>query len=200
MSQPPKPAIDPSDLDEHRPYLVKYAMLQLRDKDVAEDLVQETFLAALTAAGRFSGGSSVRTWLTAILIHKMGDHRRRAGREISIDAIAENEGVDDIESLFQANGRYVEMPKSWGNPEAALTERRFFEALELCVQGLTTAAAQAFLLRELMGFEIDDICKEINVSATNCSVLLYRARMRLRACLETRWFAGDNKGQGRRGS
>ena len=175
-------------------------MLQLRDKDVAEDLVQETFLAALTAAGRFSGGSSVRTWLTAILIHKMGDHRRRAGREISIDAIAENEGVDDIESLFQANGRYVEMPKSWGNPEAALTERRFFEALELCVQGLTTAAAQAFLLRELMGFEIDDICKEINVSATNCSVLLYRARMRLRACLETRWFAGDNKGQGRRGS
>jgi len=200
MSQPPKPAIDPSDLDEHRPYLVKYAMLQLRDKDVAEDLVQETFLAALTAAGRFSGGSSVRTWLTAILIHKMGDHRRRVGREISIDAIAENEGVDDIESLFQANGRYVEMPKSWGNPEAALTERRFFEALELCVQGLTTAAAQAFLLRELMGFEIDDICKEINVSATNCSVLLYRARMRLRACLETRWFAGDNKGQGRRGS
>ncbi|OGA01561.1 MAG: hypothetical protein A3I00_00880 [Betaproteobacteria bacterium RIFCSPLOWO2_02_FULL_64_12] len=200
MSQPTKPAIDPSDLDEHRPYLVKYAMLQLRDKDVAEDLVQETFLAALTAAGRFSGGSSVRTWLTAILIHKMGDHRRRAGREISIDAIAENEGVDDIESLFQANGRYVEMPKSWGNPEAALTERRFFEALELCVQGLTTAAAQAFLLRELMGFEIDDICKEINVSATNCSVLLYRARMRLRACLETRWFAGDNKGQGRRGS
>lgn len=200
MSQPPKPAIDPSDLDEHRPYLVKYAMLQLMDKDVAEDLVQETFLAALTAAGRFSGGSSVRTWLTAILIHKMGDHRRRAGREISIDAIAENEGVDDIESLFQANGRYVEMPKSWGNPEAALTERRFFEALELCVQGLTTAAAQAFLLRELMGFEIDDICKEINVSATNCSVLLYRARMRLRACLETRWFAGDNKGQGRRGS
>src|SRR3989338_8970962 len=111
MSQPPKPAIDPSDLDEHRPYLVKYAMLQLRDKDVAEDLVQETFLAALTAAGRLSGGSSVRTWLTAILIHKMGDHRRRAGREISIDAIAENEGVDDIESLFQANGRYVEMPK-----------------------------------------------------------------------------------------
>lgn len=126
----------------------------------------------------------------------MGDHRRRAGREVSIDAIAENEAVDDIESLFQANGRYVEMPKSWGNPEAALTERRFFEALEQCVLGLTATAAQAFLLREFMGFEIEDICKEINVSATNCSVLLYRARMRLRACLEARWFGAENKGPG----
>lgn len=197
MTQPAKPTIDPSEFDEHRPYLVKYAMLQLRDKDVVEDLVQETFLAALTAAGRFSGESSVRTWLTGILIHKMGDQRRKAGREISIDAIAESEGVEDVESLFQANGRYVEMPKSWGNPEAALTEQRFFEALEQCVQGLSATAAQAFLLRELMGFEIEDICKKMNVSATNCSVLLYRGRMRLRACLEARWFGAENVGLGR---
>jgi RNA polymerase sigma-70 factor (ECF subfamily) len=181
--------IDLAELDKHRTYLLKFATLQIREAHFAEELVQDTFLAALTAAERFAGGSSVRTWLTSILLHKIADHRRKAGREISIEAHQGEDGTDGIEDLFRENGRYVEMPELWRTPEQALTERRFFEVLERCIQGLSETAARVFLLRELMGFGIEEICKELSVSTTNCSVHLHRARVRLRACLEKRWFA-----------
>ncbi len=178
------------ELDKYRPYLFKFAMLQIRDIDTVEDLVQETMVAALAAADRFSGSSSVQTWLTSILIHKMVDFRRKSGRQqaVSIDAIEENGGADLVDALFKENGRYVDMPKEWGDPEEALRQRRFLEALEVCIQSLSKTAARAFLLREMMGFSTEEICSELRVSATNCSVLLYRARMRLRACLEEGWL------------
>lgn len=181
--------IDLAELDEHRPYLFKFAMLQVRESHVAEDMVQETLLAALTAGERFAGRSSVRTWLTSILLHKIADHRRKAWREVSIDARRDEEGADSVETLFQANGRYLEMPQLWRTPEEALTEGRFFEVLEGCIRDLPETAGRVFLLRELMGFTIEEICRELDLSASNCSVLLHRARMRLRGCLESRWFA-----------
>jgi len=181
--------IDLSELDRHRPYLLKFAMLQLRQKDAAEDVVQDVFLAALKGAQGFAGRSSVRTWLTSILLNKIADYRARAQRETSLDARQEQD-AESVDALFQANGTYVSMPQEWRNPEEALGDRRFFEALERCLEGLSPRDARTFLLRELMGLSIDEICKETGVSATNCSVILHRARMRLRACLEARWFAG----------
>ena len=169
---------------------MRFALLQVRDRAATEDLVQETMLAALSASERFTGGSSVRTWLTGILRHKIIDLFRKSGREQSIDAFADDSGTDDIDAMFR-DGRYVQTPVDWGDPERLLTERRFMEALERCVQGLPLAASQAFLMREIMGFETEDICKELGVSTTNCWVLLHRARMRLRACLEQSWFGAD---------
>jgi RNA polymerase sigma-70 factor (ECF subfamily) len=187
----PAGKIDLSELEQYRPYLVKFAALQIRQKEVAEDLIQEVFLAAIDGADRFSGKSSVRTWLTGILLHKIADHRGAAGRETSIQALEEIDGADGVEALFQANGRYVSMPQEWRNPEEALTDRRFFETLEGCLTRLSATAARVFLLRELMGLSIEEICKEMAVSQTNCSVLLHRARMGLRACLESRWFGQE---------
>ena len=197
MNEPATPASIRLELDDFRPYLFKFAMLQIRDRDAAEDLVQETMVAALTAAERFSGSSSVQTWLTSILIHKMLDFRRRAGRRqtVSIDALADEGGADEVDALFKESGRYVDLPKDWGDPEQALRERRFLEALEVCVQGLSETAAQVFLMREMMGFSTEEICSELSVSSTNCSVLLYRARMRLRACLEKRWLRTGETGR-----
>lgn len=187
------PGIDPVELDAHRTALMRFAVLQVRDGTVAEDLVQETLLAALTASKGFTGGSSVRTWLTGILRHKIIDHFRRAGREQSLDLFAEDSGTDDVDAMFR-DGRYVQIPADWGDPERLLSDRRFMEALERCVQGLPVAASQAFLMRELMGFETEEICKELGISATNCWVLLHRGRMRLRACLEKTWVgAGGRK-------
>jgi RNA polymerase sigma-70 factor, ECF subfamily len=188
-SAAPAGKIDVSELEQYRLYLVKFAALQIRQKEVAEDLVQEVFLAAIKGADRFSGKSSVRTWLTSILLHKIADHRGRTGRETSIEALQDADGADSVEALFQANGRYASMPQEWQDPEGALTDRRFFETLEGCLARLSLTAARAFLLRELMGLSIAEICKEMGVSETNCSVLLHRARMGLRACLENRWFA-----------
>ncbi len=181
----------PADLESHRRYLFKFAMLQVRDRDAAEDLVQETMVAALDAAQGFTGKSSLRTWLTGILLHKIADLRRRAGRRaaISIDSMIEDGGTDQVDALFKESGRYVELPRDWGDPEQALSQRRFLETLEVCVRELPENAAQVFLLREMMGLSTEEVCSELGISATNCSVLLYRARMRLRECMEKRWLS-----------
>ncbi|TAK83522.1 MAG: sigma-70 family RNA polymerase sigma factor [Betaproteobacteria bacterium] len=180
----------PSELAEHRPYLLKFAVLQVGRKEIAEDLVQEVLLAALKGVDGFSGRSSVRTWLTAILLNKVADHRRLAAREVSIEAQEQALGTDSVEAMFQANGRYASMPQEWRSPEESLTDKRFFDALEACLRRLSELGKQVFLLRELMGLSIEEICKELGVTTTNCHVLLHRGRMRLRSCLEDGWFAG----------
>ncbi len=187
------PKITPTELAEHRPYLLKFAVLQVGQKDAAEDIVQEVLLAAMKGADSFSGRASVRTWLTAILLNKVADHRREAAREVSLEAQQEALGDDSVEAMFRANGAYASMPQEWRNPEESLTDKRFFDALEACLARLSEAGRRVFLLRELMGLSIEEICKELGLTATNCSVLLHRGRMRLRGCLEDGWFAKRQK-------
>lgn len=187
-ADPPARKVAPSRLAEHRPYLLRYAILQVGSKDVAEDIVQDVLLAAIKGVGGFAGRSSVRTWLTAILLNKIADYRRASAREISMDEKERAEGVESIEEMFQANGGYVSPPQEWQDPEDTLADKRFMETLESCLSRLSEASRRVFLLRELMGLSVDEICRELGLSATNCSVLLHRARVRLRACLEDRWF------------
>lgn len=184
----------PSQLVEYRPHLLRYALSEVGKKEVAEDIVQEVLLAALKGIDGFSGRSSVRTWLTAILINKIADYWRAAFREVSIEAREEAEGPESVEAMFRENGSYVSAPQEWRDPESSLNDKRFFAALESCMRRLPDAGRRVFLLRELMGLSIEEICNELDLSATNCSVLLHRARMRLRSCLESNWFA---KPQGR---
>lgn len=183
------PKILPSELAEHRPYLLKFAVLQVGRKEVAEDLVQEVLLAAVKGLDGFSGRASVRTWLTAILLNKVADHRRLAAREVSIEAQEQALGADSIEAMFRANGSYASIPLQWRNPEESLTDKRFFDALEACLRRLSELGRQVFLLRELMGLSVEEICNELGVTTANCHVLLHRGRMRLRSCLEDGWFA-----------
>lgn len=177
-----------ADLEQHRAHLLKFALLQLRDRAAAEDIVQDTFAAAIASLDRFEGRSSLRTWLTRILLNKVADHLRLSARQVAIDAHDGEGGMDGVDAFFQANGRYVEMPQPWHDPDQALTQSRFYEVLELCVEGLSERAGRVFLLRELMGLSIQEICKELGLSESNCSVLLHRSRIRLRACLEKKWF------------
>lgn len=192
------PKANIGELEQHRGHLLKFALLQLRDRATAEDLVQDTFAAAIASLDRFEGRASLRTWLTRILLNMMADHLRASGRHVSLDEHQAEDDASSLDAFFQANGRYVEMPQAWDNPDEALTQSRFFEALERCVDGLSRAAGRVFLLRELMGFSIDEICKELRISESNCSVLLHRSRIRLRTCLEKRWFGAE--GRSNRGS
>lgn len=187
---------DIGELEQHRGHLLRFAMLQVRDRAAAEDLVQDTFAAAVESLERFEGRASLRTWLTRILLNMIADHLRASRRHVSLDEHQAGDGADSLDAFFQANGRYVEMPQTWDNPDEALTQSRFFAVLERCVDGLSQAAARVFLLRELMGFSIAEICRELNISESNCSVLLHRSRVRLRTCLEKRWFAVDRTSQG----
>ena len=163
-----------------RPYLLRYASLQLRDKAQAEDAVQETLLAALAAEKSFAGRSNLRTWLTGILKHKIVDAIRRRSRDP--EPLPESAEFD---ALFDETGHWSEPPAAW--PENSLEQKQFFVVLEKCLAALPTKTAQAFMMREHMGFDTDEICQEIGVTPTHCWVLLYRARMALRECLQTNW-------------
>jgi RNA polymerase sigma-70 factor (ECF subfamily) len=172
-----------AEVESQRAYLLRYAALQLRDRHAAEDAVQETLLAALAGEAGFGGRSNLRTWLTGILKHKIVDAIRRASRE------APSADADPLEELFDDSGHWRDMPSTWADPDASLQQKEFFMKLEECLSQLPAKTSQAFMMREHLGFETDEICKELGVTPTHCWVLLYRARMALRLCLEQNWFA-----------
>ena len=174
-------------LEALRPYLLRYASLQLRDAAAAEDAVQEALVAALAGEASFAGRANLRTWLTGILKHKIVDAIRRQAREPVVSAEAD-EAVGDIDELFTERGHWNERPAAWGNPDGALEQSQFFRALELCLARLPGRTAQAFMMREHLGLETREICKELDITPTHCWVMLYRARMALRECLQQTWF------------
>lgn len=169
-----------------RAYLLRYASLQLRDRHAAEDVVQETLLAALSGEAAFAGRSNLRTWLTGILKHKIVDAIRRSSRESAVGGGEEE--TREFDALFDERGHWAEMPSAWPDPDASLESKQFFTKLEQCLAALPAKTAQAFMMREHLGLDTSDICKELAITPTHCWVLLYRARMALRLCLEKNWF------------
>ncbi len=179
-----------AEIETQRAYLLRIAVLQLRNESVAEDVVQDTLIAALEGADRFAGNSTVRTWLVGILKHKIIDQIRRGSREVALVVDVADGGDGDFDSMFNDAGHFIESPRDWGNPERTLEQKRFYEVLEICLNGLSPNLGRIFLMREFLGLETEEICKDLKISSTNCWVMLYRARMGLRACLEKRWFQG----------
>lgn len=178
-----------ADLERHRAYLMKVARLQLRDDDLAQDVVQETMLAALKS-GTFTGASTLRTWLTSILKHKIIDaiHKRRRLAEVSESSGTSFEyGAEDADASFDERGEWRTKPADWGDPEQALSQREFLDIVSTCMEHLPPQAARVFLLREYMEFEIAEIARELGITAGNVYVILHRARMGLRLCVEKNW-------------
>ena len=183
-----------AELDTHRRYLLRVAQLQLRDADLAEDVVQETLLAALAARDGFSGRSSIKTWLTGILKHKIVDAIRQKQRQPIVMASFEEEtDLEDFEALFREDGGWAAPPADWGDPEKALSRHEFMDVMEACLERLPPNTARVFMMREIMELTSDEICKELTITANNLWVILYRARMALRQCLEQNWFAGESR-------
>ena len=184
-----------AELDTHRRYLLRVAQLQLRDSDLAEDVVQETLLAALSAQAGFTGKSSVKTWLTGILKHKIVDAIRKKQRQPIFEASFDEEAdLDEFDPMFKDSGAWEAPPADWGDPENALSRQQFFDVMQFCLEKLPPNTARVFMMREVMELESDEICKELTITANNLWVILYRARMALRQCLEQNWFAGEARG------
>jgi RNA polymerase sigma-70 factor (ECF subfamily) len=174
----------------HKP-LLRFAQLQLRNESLAEDVVSETLLAILEKPDNFEGRSSLRTYATGILKFKIIDVLRKQGREVAIE-IQDEQSVDDvIDALFLADGHYRDPPPAWQQPERALEQSQFFAALRGCVEGLPPRLSRVFMMREWLEQDMEDICAELGVTANNAGVMLYRARMQLRECLNQRWFQGQ---------
>jgi RNA polymerase sigma-70 factor (ECF subfamily) len=175
-----------SQVEGQRPYLLRYASLQLRDRQAAEDAVQDTLVAALAGESGFAGRSNLRTWLTGILKHKIVDAIRKQAREATLLPAEADHSEFDV--LFDDTGHWAQVPADWGDPDTALGQKQFFAVLEECLAKLPQKTSQAFLLREHMGLDTAEVCKELGVTSTHCWVLLYRARMALRECLQSNWF------------
>jgi RNA polymerase sigma-70 factor (ECF subfamily) len=189
-AHPPMPDLDfASRCNSHRGYLLRVAVLQLRNNELAEDVVQDTLLAALQGAQGFSGRSSLKTWLTGILKHKIVDAIRRKTREPAFAVLDDEVQLDDMDALFDESGHWDNPPADWGDPEAQLSRVQFMDMLQFCLEKLPPNTARVFMMREVMELESGEICKELAITSTNLWVILYRARMALRQCLEQNWFA-----------
>lgn len=180
-------------VDEHGDYLFKYALFRLRDQSAAEDVVQETFLAALKAYEKFEGRGSERTWLTGILKHKIIDHFRRASREIAVgeDSDEAPEHREFFERPDPWNGHWNPnyAPADWRVSQAELLERSdFWKVFGECLDPLPKRTASAFSLREIDGLTSEEICQILSITVNNLWVMLHRARLHLRNCLERNWF------------
>jgi len=169
-----------------RPRLLKYAQLQLRNPAWAEDAVSETLLAALEKPQSFAGQSQLKTWLVGILKHKLVDQLRRNARDMSMTA---EDGEDLDELLFRPDGHWREAPQEWGDPEHTLHQLDFMRVLDACVEKLPGQQGRLFMMREWLELDTDEICKVLDISPTNLWVMLHRARLRLRECLQLNWFA-----------
>ena len=186
------PANFRTQVENLRPYLLRYASLQLRDAAAAEDAVQEALLAALAGESGFVGRANLRTWLTGILKHKIVDTIRRHSRERPVaefESAEEDGGFEGLfDGLFDRRGHWQDAPDAWEQPEGALGQKQFLLALEACLRALPQRTAQAFMMREHLGLETSEICKELGITSTHCWVMLHRARMALRQCLQVNWF------------
>ncbi len=177
----------------HHGYLLRFARLQLRNEAWAEDAVSDTVLAALAKPQAFQSRSQLKTWLIGILKHKVIDMLRLHGREISMST-QDDDGVDLLDLIgFRPDGHFAEMPADWGNPEQDLRNQQFLKVMDICVEKLPATQGRLFLMREWLELSVDEICKELNLTATNLYVQLHRARLRLRECLELNWFASAEK-------
>ena len=181
-------ATDPAQwVDQYGDYLFRYALSRLRQRDVAEDLVQETFVAALRARERFAGASSERTWLVGILKRKIVDHLRRKAHEQPVSDLAASDRWS--EELFDERGNWKKKPDRWpSGPSADLERKEFWEIFRGCLRKLPERLANAFTLREIEEMDSREVCKTLNVSANNLWVMLHRARLGLWRCLVVNWF------------
>jgi RNA polymerase sigma-70 factor, ECF subfamily len=176
-------------VEEHGDILYRYALERVRKPEVAQDLVQDTFLAAVRSYDRFAGQSSVRSWLCGILKHKICDHYRKLGRETSFTDLEFL--ADEYSEKFVPEGYWVHMngPKEW-KPEADEVMHRdeFWKTMRDCLRKLPEKVANVFMLREMEDVESKEICAMLSISESNLWVMLHRARMALRECLAVNWF------------
>lgn len=163
--------------------------MRVRDAAVAEDLLQETLLAAISSSQTHAGRSSERTWLIGIMKHKVIDYFRRARRTTQL-TIDEDHDCFENSGPWQGHWREDHAPLSWPVDAAQLLEsHEFWKTFDRCLARLPQQMAIAFTLREIDGLSSNEICEVLNITPNNLWVILHRSRAKLRDLLETEWFS-----------
>ncbi len=180
---------DSAYLSEIRPDMLKFATLQLSDSHQAEDAVQEAFIGALKNADSFANKAALKTWVFAILKYKIADILRfRQKQDEHLVKSDDEEG--NFDDLFNQRGHWHKQsrPGKWGDPESAFQQGQFWQIFDACLNHLPDKQSRIFAMREFIGLSSEEICKETELSTTNVNVILHRARMGLRQCLDKNWF------------
>lgn len=177
-------------VDQYGDLLFAVARKRLRDRTACEELVQDTLLDALKSKASYRGDCEFSSWLVGILKHKILDHLRQAYRKttesLSDDAVVNN--------MFGSAGKWKQMPRRWKiNPQDAAMESELEQMLSQCMHALPDQQRSAFALSVMDDGDSEDVCKTLGVSATNLYVLLHRARLRLRDCLEKKGVGAARK-------
>jgi RNA polymerase sigma-70 factor, ECF subfamily len=177
-------------LKDHGDILYRYALQRLHSPDAAEDLVQETLLAALAAKSGFAGLSAEQTWLIGILKHKLVDHLRKSVRERPLSEMQAEDHFDP----FDNRGHWKVRVSHWKSvPHEAVESAEFHKVLASCLSKLPPRIARVFWLYEAESMNSRDLCKELEISPTNLWTILHRARLRLQQCLNANWFESADK-------
>lgn len=171
--------------------MLRFAQLQLRNRETAEDMVQEAIEGALRNASSFAGNSSLKTWVFAILRNRIVDHLRQAGRTVPMSSLVDDgeDWQERLEAMFNERGhwRSDSRPAPWPDPEESMQSRQFWVVFETCLDHLPENTGRVFMMREFLGLESDEICAQLGISTSNCHVILHRARTKLRGCLGSGW-------------
>ena len=185
------PRTDHTALARLREEMLRFARLQLGRDDEAEDVVQEALAGAMKNAGSFRGEAALKTWVIAILKNKIADVlRQRQRRPITASQMQGSDDVESLPPLFDLKGmwRDAARPAAWEDPEAGIHSRQFLRQFDMCLNRLPPQQGRVFLMREVVELETDEICAELGLSVTNVHVILHRARLALRACLQSHWL------------
>ncbi|MDN3552573.1 sigma-70 family RNA polymerase sigma factor [Halomonas almeriensis] len=180
-------------LEALRPRLISFARLQLRDAHEAEDIVQETMIAAIEKSDHFDGHSRYETWVFGILKHKILDAFRTRKRQQQCQDW-EDPGIEaEVDQQFQDSGRWAvaARPRHWGDPAQTLASERFWQVFDVCMTALPEKTARIFTMREFLGLSTSEVCEEAGIKENNCWIILHRARLKLRACLEKGWLTEE---------
>ena len=169
-------------------YLLNYAYIRVSSKEVAEDLLQDTFISALKAQSGFRGDSSEQTWLTSILKRKIIDfYRKKSTQNEILESKFKTPFLE--EGFLEGHWDKSRAPKNWGDREGdSLHQQEFRQILEECIAALPERLRGVFILKVMEEMESDEVCKELGCTASNFWVILHRARLRLRECLENNWL------------
>jgi len=174
-------------LDKYGDYLYNYAISRVSDAETAEDLVQETFLSAFKSKDNFEGRASEKTWLASILKNKVIDHYRK-----TLIKDPEQSGKKETPmSFFSKDGSWqMDLAGHDWNTEAsaALESAEFFKVFHNCVEGIKGKTNAAFTMKYLDEEESEEICKALEISPSNYWVMIHRAKIQLRDCLDKNWF------------
>ncbi len=172
---------------DYADYLYNFAISRVSDVHVAEDLVQETFISALKNYDSFEGKSKESTWLTAILKNKIIDHYRKKVKQYLHDSIDRLSASDDF---FDDKGSWYkdQRPSKWDfDTDKSIEQQEFYTTLQECLTRLNEIQRIAFVMKHMDDVNTDEICKELNVTASNYWVIMHRAKLQLRKCMETNW-------------